>query len=526
MFKTIGLTTGLTTRTFITSIVADLVHSLITRNRNHKKLVLLSCLSMLAVVGCGQTDDIDRDSPDITITSHTFGEEITINQNITLAGTISSDVSLLTIQLNDTAAVEAKPSGQDFSMDLALALGKNTIAVKARDATGNSRTATLTLYFPFLQLTNDQAASVVIGQDDFGVNEPNRGNGTPDASTLSQVMGTPAKTSGGTLYLPDTGNNRILGYGAVPTDNNASASTIVGQVDFTTSVAGTTSTSLNGPNGFVIADNQYFAVDTGNNRVLVWNAFPNNTGVEAAMVLGQVDFTSAAPGCGTDKLSSPSSIIVMDEKIIVSDSGNNRVLIWNTIPKAPTDSEFDPEDITPDVVIGQQNLDFCAPNDINGLGNTAAAPAASTLNGVGGIWSDGVRLVVADTNNHRVLVWNSLPVVHGQAADTVLGQADMITAAPATGQNGLTGPKSVDSNGNQIFVADSGNERVMIWDAFPATNQENANRVIGQVDFDTKDATQTSDTRMSGYDSIFADRDHLLVVDGNRVLLFQEAETP
>ncbi|HAA31322.1 MAG TPA: hypothetical protein DCE56_30950, partial [Cyanobacteria bacterium UBA8553] len=45
-------------------------------------------------------------------------------------------------------------------------------------------------------------------------------------------------------------------------------------------------------------------------------------------------------------------------------------------------------------------------------------------------WPYGVlyhqgRLFVADTGNRRVLVWNQLPDSNGQPADLVLGQPDM-----------------------------------------------------------------------------------------------------
>jgi len=507
----------------IKSAIGYLSCSRISRSIAKKKQVLLALLCMLVVTACSDADDIDRDSPIATITSHQFGEEITGSQNTTLAGTVSSDVSSLTVKLNDAAAVEVTPVGVDFSTDLTLAQGTNTIVIKVRDATGNSRTSSFTLHFPFLALTNDQAAAVVIGQNNVDVNQANQGNSTPEANSLNQLMGAPFKTSNGTLYLPDTGNNRILGFSSVPADNNLSASSIVGQVDFVSNTADVSPTKLNAPSGFVITDSQYFAVDTGNNRVLIWGAFPSKEDVNAIVVLGQTDFISAASGCGADTLSAPSSIRVVNDKLILSDSGNHRVLIWNTIP---TVSEFESADVAPDLVIGQQNLNVCAPNDPSGTGTTAASPTASTLSGAGDIWSDGERLLVADTDNHRILIWNTFPTTDGQAADHVLGQADMNTAVPGLTQNGLSAPKSVYSNGNQVFVADSGNERVMIWDTFPAANQTNANRVIGQVDFVTKDVSQTSGTRMTGYDSLFADRDQLLIVDSNRVMVFQVPQVP
>jgi hypothetical protein len=38
--------------------------------------------------------------------------------------------------------------------------------------------------------------------------------------------------------------------------------------------------------------------------------------------------------------------------------------------------------------------------------------------------SDGSILAVADTSNNRILIWKSIPTTFGQPADIVLGQKD------------------------------------------------------------------------------------------------------
>jgi len=47
--------------------------------------------------------------------------------------------------------------------------------------------------------------------------------------------------------------------------------------------------------------------------------------------------------------------------------------------------------------------------------------------------SDGTRLFVADGGNDRVMVYNSIPTVTGQLADEILGQPDQYS--DNTGQN-------------------------------------------------------------------------------------------
>src|SRR5690606_38175173 len=48
--------------------------------------------------------------------------------------------------------------------------------------------------------------------------------------------------------------------------------------------------------------------------------------------------------------------------------------------------------------------------------------SASTLSSPRGLDSDGTRLLVADTLNNRVLAWTAFPTRLGQPADAVLGQ--------------------------------------------------------------------------------------------------------
>ncbi len=82
--------------------------------------------------------------------------------------------------------------------------------------------------------------------------------------------------------------------------------------------------------------------------------------------------------------------------------------------------------------------------------------------------SDGDRLFVADTSNNRVLVWHDLPRgLVGVPADTVLGQPDM----DANGENrwsavtddSMCWPYGLSVAGDLLAIADSGNNRVMLW---------------------------------------------------------------
>ena len=53
-----------------------------------------------------------------------------------------------------------------------------------------------------------------------------------------------------------------------------------------------------------------------------------------------------------------------------------------------------------------------------------AMPTASHLYAPRAAWTDGRRVVAADTGNHRVLIWDGVPDTDGVAAAVVLGQSD------------------------------------------------------------------------------------------------------
>ena len=66
-----------------------------------------------------------------------------------------------------------------------------------------------------------------------------------------------------------------------------------------------------------------------------------------------------------------------------------------------------------------------------GLVLPSAQPTASQMYAPRGVWTDGERVVVADTGNHRVLIWHSMPSADGAPADVVIGQPDFSSEGPA-----------------------------------------------------------------------------------------------
>ncbi len=175
----------------------------------------------------------------------------------------------------------------------------------------------------------------------------------------------------------------------------------------------------------------------------------------------------------------PRGVTVANGKLFVSDTGQNRVFIWNQIPK----SEFQ----EPDVILGQLEVQDAGRN-------AGGAVTASTLLYPSGLWSDGHKLAVADAWNHRVLIWHAIPTEHGAPADVVLGQPDFesnqvnihgISSNPSS--SSMHWPYGLFSDGEQLWVADTGNRRILFFKAIPEQSYTAADGVIGQPHFTSRD---------------------------------------
>lgn len=92
------------------------------------------------------------------------------------------------------------------------------------------------------------------------------------------------------------------------------------------------------------------------------------------------------------------------------------------------------------------------------------------------------RLIVCDAWHHRILVWDSIPSVSGAAPDLVLGQADLSGVTEGCGPQRFYWPFGAAMIDGVFWVADTGNRRVLGWfDGLPAPGQ-GADVVLGQPD--------------------------------------------
>jgi hypothetical protein len=385
-----------------------------------------------------------------------------------------------------------------------------------------------TCAWPAIDFTTGQAARLVIGQKNFTAADNNIGQ-----TTLGGVSG--VAYANDTLFVVD-GNrlgidplsNRIMIFRNLrsqlpaPTDEIpeyagrcpvcvGTPDTVLGQPDFTTKdLKAASDKTLRSPMG-IATDGKVIAVaDTDNNRVLIWNFIPVSNQAAADVVLGQADFSKTLVNEGNRDTPSnrsmrgPQGVWIQNGKLFVADTGNNRVLIWNRIPT----SNFSPAD----VVVGAPNFNTSVQTDLTKL---QLNPDEKTLYSPVSVTSDGTRMFISDLGHNRVLIWNTIPTSNNASADVVLGQpnfkraeynnvlsADLSKSNPelrlcaSTGTNPddstqllypslceatLGFPRFALSDGQKLFIADGGNDRILVYNTIPTTNGKAADAILGQI---------------------------------------------
>jgi hypothetical protein len=143
--------------------------------------------------------------------------------------------------------------------------------------------------------------------------------------------------------------------------------------------------------------------------------------------------------------------------VLVSDAGNNRVMVWRHWPT---------RNGTPcDFVLGQ--------TDMLGLDHNRAAyyPDAGAMNMPYGLTLDGNRLIVADTANSRLLGFDIGTLAMGVGAARLAAQQDFVHKGDnrwsAAARDSLCWPYNAAARNGTVAIADSGNNRVLLWDVAP-----------------------------------------------------------
>lgn len=330
-------------------------------------------------------------------------------------------------------------------------------------------------------VTTNVAAGAVAGQASMTAVAINQG-GAVAANTMYWPRG--MWSDGTKLVVAEEGNNRVLIFNHIPESTDAAADVVIGQADMTSNSANqggsAAANTLQYPYSVYSDGEKLFIADTGNNRVLIYNRIPTTNNVAADVVVGQVNMSgnsvNQGGSAGQNKLANPLGVYSDGIKLIVSDGFNNRALIYNSIPTT--------NNANADVVVGQADMNGSAANQ-------GGAVAANTLNMNYGLYSNGKKLFIADWGNDRILIYNSIPTSNDTSADVVVGQPNMTSSSiSAAAANTLVAPSEVYAFGKKLAVTDRGNNRVLIYNAIPTSNGASADVAIGQADMSGSSADQ------------------------------------
>jgi uncharacterized protein (TIGR03437 family) len=358
---------------------------------------------------------------------------------------------------------------------------------------------------------NGQAARLVIGQPSFTAERP-----VSSREALGGAGG--VAVGGGRVIVADSNrmgagpiNHRVLIYNSVasflpaPDAELRQGSTcpacvglpdvVLGQPDFDTGKPGLEN-GLNLPTAVATDGVRLAVADTDNNRVLIWNTIPGTNSRPPDVVVGQPDFKTNLPRTEQNGLRGPQGVWFHQGRLIIADTQNSRVLIFNSVPSS--------HGARADLVLGQPDFNSRPHPDLT-ISNVK--PTASAMLNPVSATTSGNSLFVADLGFNRVLIYNSFPTSNNAAADVVIGQPDMTTAisnnshkdsplcAPthkdADGNDvyptrcaaTLSFPRFALSDGTRLFVADGGNDRVLVYSRIPTQNGAPADAVLGQRDF-------------------------------------------
>lgn len=301
-----------------------------------------------------------------------------------------------------------------------------------------------------------QPADVVLGQPHF-TSEGAQAGGRGPENGLNLPTG--VGVFGGRLYVADAWNHRILVWAQVPQTSDTPPDAVLGQPDLG-NIAENRGQEISAmgfywPFGLAYIGGWFYVADTGNRRVLGWRGLPEPDQIPD-LVLGQACAHERLENRGgpvsANSFRWPHALAGTADVLYVADAGNHRVLGWSPSPTA---------DRPADLCLGQP--DFTQAQEL-----AYFAQGPQRLRFPYTLSYDTGHLAVADTANNRVLFWHTPPTAGAfQPADAVIGQPDFA----GNGENRwkkvdrdtLCWPYGIHYHRGRLAIADSGNNRVMLW---------------------------------------------------------------
>lgn len=412
----------------------------------------------------------------------------------------------------------------------------SAVAVDARGNlwvfdSGNNRI--LRFPTPMANIGKIQRADLILGQSSMTANSTNQGGSAPTEYTLSSYVSSLGVMQGsllfdttGNLLVADPANNRILKFGqsdvaqAGDTGNpvaNIAAKEVIGQAGFVTAVAnpgkisGTTAranlidkTTLRYPAALAMDSQGNLFVADALPRVLVYPAASQVRGAAASRVVGVIpqlqtgqtalatvnEYVFGATYYSSAYTGGPGGLFVVADSLYVVDTYNHRILQFPAVSGWTAESTAA---ISPKAtaVFGQTTFN-------SSLSNGAAnnLPSANSLFSPGGAAYAKNELYVADAGNNRVLVFD------GIAAATALPAAVRVAGQPGFTYNATNLIEGREFATSSISWSVSGTSKSAAVTPFVALDKTNAyvyvsdpgnHRILAFSDYRKLDGTQIAD---------------------------------
>ncbi len=346
---------------------------------------------------------------------------------------------------------------------------------------------------------DDYHADKVLGQVDFNGGQPNKGSGVVSAQGFNRPGGLVYDSARQYLFVIDTLNSRVLVFNlADGITNGEDAQHVLGQTSF--SLNGTqfpaNASSLNMPYSMALdsARELLFISDSGNNRVLVFNLADGITdgadgGEVAIRVLGQADFSSTDYNRGGDPAST-----TLSSPLAVEYSAAQKLLFVSDSNNARV------------LVYDVADTAVFADGITNGEPAVHVLGQVNFTDNLGGISQEKFQyaagmslddvnnhLFISDPNDHRVLVYDlSDGITDGEPAINVIGQINFTANGHGVGATRLTFPRNINYTEGKLYVVDFGNHRVLVFNVAALGNFLAAQSVLGQLNSGMPDFVQNA----------------------------------
>lgn len=349
-------------------------------------------------------------------------------------------------------------AGLDYPYDIAFDYNSSSLHVYVVDQTNNRVLG----WESWQDALAGASADIILGQPDEYSNDGGCDRNKFYFPTAVNV------DSNSVVWVSDSQNSRVVGF-EDPFTKDLLGDYLLGQTSFVEAYAnGQTGTpgasTLNFPGGIdaTPTGTGLWVADNANNRVLFYSD-PYNIGPAASIAVGQQSMSGANPNdpdVSEKTLNGPLDVFVdISNNLYVCDSFNNRVLLY--YPPHSTGEGADR-------VFGQ--LDQFNTNEQD-IGSTVSAFGLNTPSSVA--YSDRDILFVSDASNSRILgYFKPSDPAQDTAADIVYGQNGCFSCGgyatmTDVGPDNLSNPNGLALfKEDRLFVADSGHNRIMVFDLY------------------------------------------------------------